>query len=115
MRRTALTAAPAAGVVFAGVGPAVAQNAPGSVRDVPDTNQVVVFSNEVLPLEAYPDPHGCHRLPARHSRLVLHQRDRLVAAGMTDAELTEVREVMRHPRFRARSCVIYSVQGRRAR
>lgn len=44
-----------------------------------------------------------------------HLRDRLVAAGMTDAELAEVREVMRHPRFRAGSCVIYSVQGRRAR
>ncbi|MFF4762029.1 hypothetical protein [Streptomyces sp. NPDC001292] len=63
MRRTALTAALAAGVVFAGAGPAFAQNAPGTVRDVPNTNQVVVFSNELLPLEAYQDPHGCHRLP----------------------------------------------------
>ncbi|RVU23676.1 class I SAM-dependent methyltransferase [Streptomyces antnestii] len=43
-----------------------------------------------------------------------HQlRDQLVAAGMTDAELAEVRQVMRHPEFRASSCVIYSVQGRR--
>ncbi|MFF4825442.1 hypothetical protein [Streptomyces sp. NPDC001312] len=115
MRRTALTAVPAAGVVFTDVGPAIAQNAPGNVCDVPDSNQVVVFSIELLPLEAHPDPHGCHRLPARHSRLALHLRDRLVAAGRTDAELAEVREVMRHPRFRTGSRVIHSVQGRRAR
>ncbi|KUO17267.1 class I SAM-dependent methyltransferase [Streptomyces dysideae] len=44
-----------------------------------------------------------------------HLRDRLIAAGMTDAELAEVRQVMRHPEFRASSCVIYSVQGRRPR
>jgi hypothetical protein len=42
-----------------------------------------------------------------------HLRDRLIAAGMTDGELADVREVMRHQEFRASSCVIYSVQGRR--
>lgn len=42
-----------------------------------------------------------------------HLRDHLVAEGMTDAELAEVRQVMRHPGFRASSCVFYSVQGRR--
>jgi SAM-dependent methyltransferase len=42
-----------------------------------------------------------------------HLRDRLVAAGMTDQRLADVREVMRHQDFRASSCVIYSVQGRR--
>ena len=47
--------------------------------------------------------------------LTHHLRDRLVAAGMTDAELAEVRRVMRHPEFRASSCVVYSVQGRRPR
>ncbi len=64
MRRSALTAALAAGLVFGAVGPALAHNAPDDSRDVPDTNQVVVFSNELVPLQAYPDPHGCHRLPA---------------------------------------------------
>ncbi|MFF9127658.1 hypothetical protein ACF09J_31095 [Streptomyces sp. NPDC014889] len=77
MRRTVLTAALAAGVVFGGVGPAFAQNSPGSVRDVPDTNQVVVFSNEFLPLEAYPDPHGCHRLPVL-THLVNNETSRIV-------------------------------------
>ncbi|ONF74435.1 class I SAM-dependent methyltransferase [Amycolatopsis keratiniphila] len=42
-----------------------------------------------------------------------HLRDRLVAAGMTDGELAEVRAVMRDPGFRASSCVVYSVRGRR--
>ncbi|MEB3367463.1 class I SAM-dependent methyltransferase [Saccharopolyspora mangrovi] len=40
-------------------------------------------------------------------------RDGLVAAGMTDAELTRVREVMRDPDFRASSSVLHSVQGRK--
>ncbi|WP_246113394.1 class I SAM-dependent methyltransferase [Streptomyces montanus] len=44
-----------------------------------------------------------------------HLRDRFIAAGLTDAELADVREVMRHPDFRASSCAIYSVQGRRPR
>jgi hypothetical protein len=64
MRRGALTAALAAGLVLGAVGPALAQNAPDDNRDVPDTNQVVVFSSELVPLEAYPDPHGCQPLPA---------------------------------------------------
>lgn len=44
-----------------------------------------------------------------------HLRDRLIAAGMTDEELAEVRGVMADPRFRATSCVVYSVHGRRPR
>jgi SAM-dependent methyltransferase len=40
-------------------------------------------------------------------------RERLLAEGMTDAQLAEVRELMRHPEFRAASCVMYSVQARR--
>ncbi|MFI9449990.1 class I SAM-dependent methyltransferase [Amycolatopsis sp. NPDC052450] len=43
-----------------------------------------------------------------------HLRDKLVAAGMTDDELAEVRAVMADPGFRASSCVVYSVHGRRA-
>ncbi|GAA2685574.1 MULTISPECIES: class I SAM-dependent methyltransferase [Actinosynnema] len=50
------------------------------------------------------------RLIAHHTR---HLRDRLVAAGMTDGELAEVREVVADPAFRATSCAVYSVQGRR--
>lgn len=40
-------------------------------------------------------------------------RDQLVAQGMTDDELAEVRALLGDPGFRAASCVIYSVQGRR--
>jgi len=42
-----------------------------------------------------------------------HLRDRFVAAGLTDAELARLREVVTHPGFLAASCAIYSVQGRR--
>lgn len=42
-----------------------------------------------------------------------HLRDRLVEVGMTDQDLADVRQVMLHQDFRASSCVIYSVQGRR--
>ncbi|SFS73174.1 class I SAM-dependent methyltransferase [Saccharopolyspora flava] len=42
-----------------------------------------------------------------------HLRDGLLAAGMTDAELERVREVMRDPGFRASSSVLHSVQGRK--
>ncbi|MDI6408433.1 methyltransferase domain-containing protein [Streptomyces albus] len=40
-------------------------------------------------------------------------RERLLAAGMTDAQLARVRELMRDPSFRAASSIIYTVQGRR--
>ncbi|MDT0461867.1 hypothetical protein [Streptomyces gibsoniae] len=63
MRRIALTAAMTAGLVLGAVGPALAHNGPADHRDAPDTNQVVVFSNELVPLTVYPDPHGCRRLP----------------------------------------------------
>ncbi|OIJ98447.1 hypothetical protein [Streptomyces colonosanans] len=61
MRRSALIAAVTSGLVLGAVGPALA-SVPD--RDVPDTHQVVVFTNELVPLQAYPDPHGCQRLPA---------------------------------------------------
>jgi SAM-dependent methyltransferase len=41
-----------------------------------------------------------------------HLRDALVGAGMVDAELAEVREVMTDPDFMA-LCVLHSVRGRR--
>lgn len=44
----------------------------------------------------------------------LHLRDRLVAAGMTDGELQDVRALLSDPSFMAASCPIYSVQGRRS-
>ncbi|MGH3622460.1 MAG: class I SAM-dependent methyltransferase [Sciscionella sp.] len=43
-----------------------------------------------------------------------HLRDALVAEGMTDRQLAEVRELLAEPSFLACSCVIYSVHGRRA-
>ena len=42
-----------------------------------------------------------------------HLRDQLVAVGMTDDELADVRAVLRDPAFIAVSCAIYSVRGRR--
>ncbi|NUS07871.1 MAG: methyltransferase domain-containing protein [Nonomuraea sp.] len=50
------------------------------------------------------------KLVAHHTR---HLRDRFLAEGMTDRQLTGVRALLAHPGFRATSCVIYSVQGRR--
>jgi ubiquinone/menaquinone biosynthesis C-methylase UbiE len=44
-----------------------------------------------------------------------HLHDQLVAAGITDAQLSELRDLLVDPGFRATSCVIYSVQGRRPR
>lgn len=40
-------------------------------------------------------------------------RDGLVAVGMTDRQLAEIRELFTHPGFRASSSVFYSVRGRR--
>ncbi|QMU71335.1 class I SAM-dependent methyltransferase [Streptacidiphilus sp. P02-A3a] len=40
-------------------------------------------------------------------------RERLLAEGLTDDHLRQVREVMRHPEFQAVSPILYSVQGRR--
>lgn len=54
---------------------------------------------------------GLHLL-AHHTR---HLRDALVAQGMTDEDLAEVRAVMADPDFRACSCVFYTVRGRRPR
>lgn len=42
-----------------------------------------------------------------------HLRDRLVAEGMTDEQLEDVRALLSDPSFMAASCPIYSVQGRR--
>lgn len=44
-----------------------------------------------------------------------HLRDGLLAAGMTEAQLADVRALMRDPSFCAASSVIYSVHGRRPR
>jgi SAM-dependent methyltransferase len=42
-------------------------------------------------------------------------QDKLIAAGMTEAQLDDVRALMRDPSFCAASSVIYSVHGRRPR
>ncbi|GHE09509.1 class I SAM-dependent methyltransferase [Streptomyces alanosinicus] len=49
-------------------------------------------------------------LQLHHTR---HLREKLLAAGMTEAQLDRVRAVMTDPSFRAASSVMYSVQGRR--
>ncbi|HKR50624.1 MAG TPA: methyltransferase [Pseudonocardiaceae bacterium] len=50
-------------------------------------------------------------------RLQIHHtfelRDQFITAGMTDQQLAEVRRLLADPDFRASSCAIYSVQGRR--
>lgn len=50
------------------------------------------------------------RLAANHTR---HLRDQFVKEGMTDRQLADIRALLAHPDFRATSCPIYSVQGRR--
>ncbi len=40
-------------------------------------------------------------------------RDQLIDAGMTDQQLPELRRLLANPSFKATSCVIYSVHGRR--
>lgn len=57
----------------------------------------------------HPDSPGLQLL-VHHT---FHLRDQLVAAGMTDQQLVEVRALLAEPSFRATSCPIYSVQGRR--
>ena len=51
------------------------------------------------------------------TRLLIHHtwhlRDRFVAAGLTDAQLAQIRTLLTDPGFRATSCPIYTVQGRR--
>ncbi|MFH9008141.1 methyltransferase domain-containing protein [Streptomyces afghaniensis] len=42
-----------------------------------------------------------------------HLRDELLAAGLTEAQLADVRALMRDPSFCAASSVVYSVHGRR--
>jgi SAM-dependent methyltransferase len=61
-------------------------------------------------LEAWDaDSPGVH-LIAHHTR---HLRDQFVREGMTDRQLADVRALLADPGFRASSCVVYSVQGRR--
>ncbi|MFY7065806.1 class I SAM-dependent methyltransferase [Nocardiopsis changdeensis] len=69
-------------------------------------------------VEVDPQPHlelwtaespGVH-LISHHTR---HLRDAFVREGMTDGELARVRDLLADPSFRACSCAIYSVQGRK--
>lgn len=52
------------------------------------------------------------RLQIHHTH---HLREQLLAAGLTERQLAEVRVVMSHPDFVASSMVLYSVRGRRPR
>lgn len=54
---------------------------------------------------------GGSELLAHHTR---HLRDQFLAQGMTDEQLAGVRTLLRDPTFRATSCPIYFVHGRRA-
>lgn len=65
-----------------------------------------------------PAPHlQLWRAESAGVRLLIHHtfhlRDRFIKAGMTDQQLAEVRTLLADPTFRAASCVIYSVHGRR--
>lgn len=51
------------------------------------------------------------RLQLHHTH---HLRERLLAQGMTDARLADVRAAMTDPSFRAASSILYSAQGRRS-
>ncbi|MEU6117043.1 methyltransferase domain-containing protein [Streptomyces sp. NPDC047117] len=50
------------------------------------------------------------RLQLHHT---YHLRGKLLAEGMTEGQLEEVRALMRDPSFRAASSILYSTQGRR--
>ncbi|MFD0777111.1 hypothetical protein ACFQZ2_24520, partial [Streptomonospora algeriensis] len=50
------------------------------------------------------------RLQAHHTH---HLRRALITAGLTDAELSRVRDLLSHPDFCACSPVFYTIQGRR--
>ncbi|MGH3888477.1 MAG: class I SAM-dependent methyltransferase [Pseudonocardiaceae bacterium] len=50
------------------------------------------------------------RLQIHHT---FHLRDQFINAGMTDQQLAEIRTLLADPTFKASSCVIYSVHGRR--
>jgi ubiquinone/menaquinone biosynthesis C-methylase UbiE len=52
------------------------------------------------------------QLLSHHTR---HLHGEFIRAGMTDRQLAEVRSLLAHPGFRARSYAIHSVQGRRPR
>ncbi|WP_235000690.1 hypothetical protein [Marinactinospora thermotolerans] len=57
------------------------------------------------------DSPGVH-LISHHTR---HLCEAFLREGLTDQRLAEVRTLLADPGFRACSCVIYSVQGRRPR
>lgn len=59
----------------------------------------------------HPDSPGL-RLLVHHT---FHLRDEFLAQGMTPTDLAAIRAVLAHPKFRACSCAMYSVRGRRPR
>jgi len=91
----------------AGADPAWGRNAPEAMRRA---GLVEVDPRPRVELWDASSP-GVH-LIAHHTR---HLRDAFLRAGMTDQRLAEVRELLADPAFRACSCLIYSIQGRRPR
>lgn len=61
-------------------------------------------------VELWSAGHPGVELILNHTR---HLRDAFVREGMTDRQLADVRALLTDPGFRATSCVLYSVQGRR--
>ena len=72
MRRSTLVAALSALLVLGSASTALAQ---GDRAD--STEQVIVFSNELVPLTVYNDPQGCQRLPAI-SHVLVNETSRTV-------------------------------------
>lgn len=91
----------------AGADGAWGQRVPGAMRDAG-----LVDIDTAVELQLWSAGSPGTGLLIHHTR---HLRDKFLAVGMTDAELAEVRDVMRDPAFLAASCPIYSVQGRRPR
>ncbi len=71
-------------------------------------------------VEIDPQPHlELWHAGSAGARLLIHHtfrlRDQFIEVGMTDQQLAELRRLLADPSFRASSCAIYSVQGRRPR
>ncbi|WP_150243086.1 class I SAM-dependent methyltransferase [Nocardiopsis quinghaiensis] len=92
-------------MIHAGADPAWGRNAAEAMRRA---GLVGVDPRPRLELWDADSP-GAH-LVAHHTR---HLREAFLREGMTDRELADVRALLADPSFRACSCAVYSVQGRR--
>lgn len=89
----------------AGVAPQWGRCVPAAMRDA-----------GLVDIDAQPRIESWHVASAglgMQLHLTYQLREKLIAAGLTEEQLREVRALMRDPSFRAASSVMYSVQGRR--